>query len=268
LMGHNDSLADFSSVVWPNWPSFYTPMPRDSGYSALGSTEQSLEDTMRRGPVECAKCHGDPDGAGPLPAPAQGDLIFAQPTISACTSCHDDWEPTHLYTSNGQTMPIQNDDAACKQCHDVSGTPLDVVDAHRHPLVDPAVVNGLVFDITSIVDVGGTPNGRFEAGESIEITFQPKDGAGAPVAASSLYRIEPILSGPTTNPQLINYLRLPPSYFSGSGPYTFRLPATGWHEPIGTSTGAGNEVFTTAAAPHWNVAETATVLLRVTGTGN
>ena len=86
LIGRSDSVHDFSTVTWPNWPSFFTPMPRDTGHATLPSNVQSLEDRMRRGPVECAKCHGDPDGTGPLPAPAQGDLIWAQPTIASCTS--------------------------------------------------------------------------------------------------------------------------------------------------------------------------------------
>lgn len=273
LVGHGNSVIDFSHVAFPAWPSFYTPMPRDHGFAALnsppsteGARRQSLENSMRRVPVECSKCHGDPDGDGPLPAPAQGDLIWAQPTIAACASCHDDWVPDHLYTANGQTMPIQRDDATCKECHRVSGTPLDVVDAHRHPLVDPDVANGLVFEFLSITDVGNG-NGRFEPGEKMEITFQATDDAGAPVEASSLSRIEVILSGPTTNPQMVNLQRIGHSVFTGNGPYTFRMPEIVWHEPIGVSDGT-LQSFATARAPHWNVANATTTLRRVTGTGN
>ena len=67
-------------------------MPRDAGYSTLTSTQQGLENTMRGAPVGCSKCHGDPDGSGPLAAPAQGDLIYSQPSIAACKSCHDDFK--------------------------------------------------------------------------------------------------------------------------------------------------------------------------------
>jgi hypothetical protein len=271
IVGYGNSVHDFSHVVWPNWPSFYTPMPRDAGYAALntpptteGARRQSLENSMRRGPVECSKCHGDPDDSGPLQAPKQADLIWSQPTIAACTSCHDDWVPAHLYTANGQTMPIQRDNATCKECHRVSGTPLDVVDAHRHPLVDPDVAKGLTFDVTSITDVGNG-NGRFEPGEKIEITFQAKDDSGAPVAASSLSRIEVILSGPTSNPQIINYQRVGQAFFQGDGPYTFRMPEIVFYEPIDATTGP---TFASMRAPHWNVANATTSLLRITGTGN
>lgn len=273
LIGYNDSVADFSTVSFPAWPSFYTGMPRDQGHTLLTPAQQSLENTMRAAPVECAKCHGDPDGDGALPAPAQSELIWAQPTIAACASCHDDWVPDHLYTANGQTMPIQRDNAACKDCHRVSGTPLDVVDAHRHPLVDPSVVQGVVFDVTSVVDraPNGATNGKFEPGDEVEIVFQVKNNAGTPIAASALSRIETILSGPTTNPQIVSYQRLATGYFTGTGPYTFRLPEILWHEPIGTSTTGGGvnlQIFATARAPHWNITSGApTSLLRVTGTG-
>jgi hypothetical protein len=265
LVGFGNEPVDFSTVTWPAWPSFYTPMPRDVGHTLLSSTLQSRENTMRQGPAECGKCHGDPDGDGPLAAPAQGDLIWSQPTIAACASCHDDWNPEFPYTANGQTMPIQRDNAACTDCHRVEGTPLDVKDAHRHPLVDPTVVGGVNFVVQSVTDVGGTADGKFEPGEKVEITFRIENDAGAAIAANSLSRFEAILSGPTTNPQMVNFQRLAPAFFSGAGPYTFKLPSLFWYEPIGTSDGSLN-TFATASAPLWNVTGAATVLLRRTGT--
>ena len=273
LVGFGNQAHDFSHVAFPAWPSFYTGMPRDQGYAALntppsseGARRQGLERSMLQGPVGCAKCHGDPDGAGPLAAPAQGDLIWSQPSIAACQSCHDDWVPDHLYTANGQTMPIQRDNASCTDCHRVSGTPLDVVDAHVHPLVDPNVAVGLAFEFASITDVGNG-NGRFEPGESIEIVFDVKDGSGAQIAASTLTRIEVTLAGPTSNPQMVNYLRVEPSAFTGTGPYTIRMPELRFYERIGVSDG-NPQSFATVGAKHWNTGSSLTSLLRVTGTGN
>ncbi|MFM1873165.1 MAG: hypothetical protein RL398_2587, partial [Planctomycetota bacterium] len=266
IVGYGNAVHDFSAVTWPAWPSFYTPMPRDLGHSALSSTNQSKENTMRQGPSECMECHGDPDGDGPLPAPAQGETIWAKPTITTCTSCHDDWNPDHAYTSNGSTMPPQADSAACTQCHRESGTALDVLDAHRHPLTDPNVAVGLRFDVTAIEDVGGTVNGKFEAGEKVQITFQAFDGDDNVVPVSSLSRLEGILSGPTVNPQIIGYQRIPQAVFTGDGPYTFNMSDQVYYEPIGTSDGSLN-TFTTARAPHWNITGAATSLLVVTATG-
>lgn len=265
IVGYGNSIIDFSDVNFPAWPSFYTPMPRDAGYSTLTSTQQGLENTMRGAPVGCSKCHGDPDGSGPLAAPAQGDLIYSQPSIAACKSCHDDWVPDNVYTANGSTMPIQRDNSACKECHRESGTALDVMDAHTHPLVDPNVVSGVHFDVT-VADVDGNDDGKLQAGEKLGITFQVMDDAGNPIAASSLSRIECELTGPTTNPQILTTKRIAQAVFTGNGPYTFNMPAFYWYEPIGTSTGTTGETFATAHAPHWNVTGDLTALFLRTGT--
>jgi hypothetical protein len=263
LVGFGNQVHDYSDVTWPAWPSIYSPMPRDLGHTTLPSGQQAAENTMRQGPSECAKCHGDPDGDGPLPAPAQGDLIWSQPTIAGCISCHDDWVPDYPYTANGQTMPLQRDDAACTQCHRVEGAPLDVKDAHRHPLIDPAHVAGIKFLIDAVNDVGGTANGRFEAGERVQVTFRVTNDAGTSIAASSLTRVEPILGGPVNNPQLLTMVRIPPAVFSGSGPYTVNLPALEFYDPVGVSDGSLN-TFTTSRQPVWNVSGAVPTLLRRT----
>ncbi|MCA8963330.1 MAG: hypothetical protein H6838_13685 [Planctomycetes bacterium] len=267
IQGYRASLNDFSEIAFPVWPTMLTPMPRDAGYGALSSAEQALENTMRSGPVECAKCHGDPDGSGPLAAPAQGELAYAQPSRQACGSCHDDWVFDHPYTANGATMPIQRDNAACKECHRVSGTALDVVDAHRHPLADATLAQGLIFDIQSVTDIGGNDNGKFDAGEKVQVVMTIKDGNGADVPASSLSRMEGILNGPTTNPNLVQYVRFGIAGIGAGPTYTFNLPDNVYYEPIGVSA-AGNQVFATARAPHWNVSGATTTLLRRTGTSN
>lgn len=268
VQGYRSSLHDYSEVVFPVWPSMASGMPRDAGYGALTSSQRSQEDAMLSGPVDCAKCHGDPDGAGPLPAPAQGDLAYAQPTVQACISCHDDWVLEHAYTANGQTMPIQRDNASCKDCHRVSGTPLDVVDAHRHPLLDAVLAPGIVIDVESVTDVGGTGNGRFEIGESVRVRMTIKDGAGADIDPSTLSRLEAILSGPTTNPVLLGYVRLSADGLGAGGVHEFNVPANYFYESVGNSSTAGSEVFATANAPHWSAADTTVLLRSATGSSS
>tara|TARA_R110002072_G_scaffold136285_2_gene278588 strand:+ start:9292 stop:12180 length:2889 start_codon:yes stop_codon:yes gene_type:complete len=270
LIGFGDRVIDFSEIAFPVWPSLAYPMPRDLGYGALSSSQRSLEDSMRSASVDCTSCHGDPDGAGPLPAPAQGDLAYTQPSVSACASCHDDWNPDHLYTANGQTMPAERNNATCKECHRQSGGPLDVRDAHVHPLVDPAFAEGLRFEVQSIADVptAGAGNNAFDVNERVRVTMTIKDGSGADVPATALSRIEAVINGPTSNPNLVHYVRVP-SAALGSGPsYTFNLPQSLYYEPVGSSdAGTLNEMFTTTRAPHWNVSGAETELLLRTGTG-
>lgn len=267
IIGFGDSLIDFSHVVFPAYPSFAAAMPRDSGYTALGAPQKSLEDRQRRGPVECAKCHGDPDGAGPLAAPAQGDNFKTHPTTRACGSCHDDWDPAKPYTANLQTMPADLTDADCTLCHEDAGTPLSIETAHMHPLANPALSAGVNFVFDQITDAGGDNDGNFDAGETVRVTFRVENDNGDPIAASTLSRIETILSGPTMNPQMMCYQRVPPAYFTGNGPYTIDLPDLVFYEPAGTSNNT-LQVFTTPQAPHWNVTGGATTLLLRTGVGN
>lgn len=269
LVGFNDTVHDYSNVAFPRWPSLAYPMPRDLGYAALPSGSRSLEDTMRSAPVDCNACHGDPDGAGPLPAPAQGDLAFTQPSVSACNSCHDDWVPDHFYTSNGQTMPAERDNATCKECHRPSGLPIDVRDAHLHPVSNPTFAEGLRFALTAVTDVSGDNDGTFDENERVQVIMTIQDNAGADVPATSLSRVEAIINGPTSNPNLVHYVVVPTAGM-GSGPnYTFNLPQTIYYEPVGSSDGGTNgETFGTSRTPHWNVSGANTQLLLRTGTGS
>ena len=262
LVGFNDTVHDYSHVALPAWPSLAVGMPRDTEYATLSSAEQSLENTMLASAVDCAACHGDPDGDGPLPAPAQGDLAYTQPTVASCNSCHDDWNPDFLYTANGQTMPAERDNATCKECHRPSGGPLDVRDAHTHPLTDSNFTRGLRFNIESVTDgSGGT---TFDPGDRVRISMTLKDRDGADVPATSLARMEVVLNGPTTSPNLVHFIRVQPEPL-GSGPdYAFNVPQNYYYEPVGTSDGS-LQTFSTSRAPHWNVNGAATTLRLATG---
>ncbi|MBI5432333.1 MAG: hypothetical protein HZA52_05850 [Planctomycetes bacterium] len=218
LVGYQDAITDFSEVGFPIMPSAYTvftydatgvnytgafgngPMPRDIGYSSLSLTEKQLEDRMRTGPVACDKCHGDPDGTGPLSAPAQGDLYKQQPSRVACGSCHDDISWGDPYTSNLQTMPAQATDADCTLCHAESGDSLAVEDAHLHPYLNANFNTGVNLDLSG-VGGGSGPGGNHQAGDPIEVTFSVTDDIGADIGIHSLTRLQLIVAGPTSNPQ-------------------------------------------------------------------
>jgi hypothetical protein len=221
MVGFGDSLHDYSHIGYPRMPSAYVsylfdstgqtyqyaagngPMPRDQGYSALTLSQKLLEDKVRAGAVDCASCHGDPDGAGPFAAPAQGDFHQSNPTRQACGSCHDDIDWTLPYTSNGQTMPAQNDDSACTLCHEASGNPLAVFDAHRHPYENPSFNTGANVEFTAIG--GGTgPGGNHIAGDPVSATFSVTDDSGTDLSLNDLTRFQMIVVGPSSNPQWLS----------------------------------------------------------------
>lgn len=201
------AVEDYSDVNFPVFPSFNIAMPRNTGYSALDpdttvSANKTKDDWIRKGVVECSKCHGDPDGAGPMTAPSQGDVHKTQPSRRACGACHDDVDFTLPYTKNGQTMPAQADDASCNTCHPAAGTAISVTDAHLHPMQNPAIMTDLNLNITALT--GGTSaGGNFQAGDSPSLTFTVKDDAGTDVSLASLSSTSMILLGPTKNRQIV-----------------------------------------------------------------
>ena len=267
LVGFMDSVHDYSHIEFPAWPNLDFEMPVDAGYSGLTSDQQDLEDTILRGVTECAICHGDPDGAGPLVEPAQGDLALIQPTRRACGSCHDDIDWDLPYTANFLTMPPQADDATCAGCHPAAGTGLSVEDAHRHPLLDPAIDAGLRFELLSADEAGANDgDGTFDPGEKISVTFNVLDDAGLEVDGSTLDSFNVGLSGPNENRNLVLLSAFPPAALGGAQPYTSNLPELLQLEFVGDATG-GADVFGTAATPHWNVAGAETEVWVRTATG-
>jgi OmcA/MtrC family decaheme c-type cytochrome len=249
LVGFNNSVNDFSHVFYPVWPNLSSPMPKDQGYSALTSGQKTTEDTMRGGATACFKCHGDPDGDGPITAvPAQGDLHKTQPSRKACGSCHDDIDWDLPYKANGQTMPVIGA-TACNACHQAEGTALDVYDAHVHPLENPAVDAGVVAEITDLSGGSGA-GGRFLAGDVPTVQFTLKDNAGNDVDLPTMDSSSSIMDGPTNKRQIV----MPYTGASGvtPSPYDFsgRLASTS-----SSNKGSMSKVVPTGAA----TAETLTV---------
>lgn len=246
------STHDYSEIGFPLWPNLTNPMPRDFGYTALSSTNKGLENTIRSGVTSCDKCHGDPDGDGPLPAPAQGNLAYTNPTRMACGSCHDDVDWDKPYTANLLTMAPQPNNAVCAQCHNEQGAALSVRDAHKHPLLNPATNAGVEFSIVQVTESGtNNNNGKFDPGEKIKVDFLVRDWQGLGIDASTLNRMEVVVSGPTSNSNIVLEQRFPTAALSGSSPST-HLPDRQFLEFVGDATGSLGS-FTTSLVPHWNV---------------
>lgn len=253
VAGSSGRVTDFSGIRFPEWPYANIALPRDFGYAALGSTEKSLEDTMRTGAAQCGKCHGDPDGAGPAPQPAQGVQALTNPTRAACGSCHDDIDWNAPYVSNMLRMPPQTNDATCALCHPGVGSILGVVEGHLHPLLDPAVDPGLAVTVAAVRE-GGTSDqdGTLDPGEKIEIDLQLRDRNGQPVDPSTMSRLEFAVSGPSGNRNILAESLLPLPHLSGPDATTF-LPERVFLESVGRSTASLGDQFTTQRAPHWDV---------------
>ena len=165
-------------------------------------------------------------------------------------------------------MPPQLDDSACTLCHGVSGSVVAIKDAHMHPLANPAISPGLHVAITVVAEAGANnADGTIDPGEKVAAVFTIRDDAGADIAPGVLSSFQAVISGPTTNPNLL-YSNSVPTAALGAGPtYTINLPQIYHLEFLGNSTASGAEKFTTARTPHWNVAGATTTVFARTATG-
>jgi len=266
LVGFGDRIIDYSEVTFPLWPNLTHPLPRDFGHSSLPPEAQELEDTIRGGAAGCLKCHGDPDGSGPLPEPAHGALYASQPSRLVCQSCHDDIDWTKPYASNQSIMPPQFSDATCALCHPATGSPLAVVDGHRHPLDDPARAPGLHVELVSVQEAGmHDGDGTFDPGERVRIAFELSDDAGSPVEPSDLGRLRVVMNGPTHNPNLLVDSIFPLGAFGPGAAQQTLLPEAIPLEILGVATG-GSDRFFTGRAPIWTTATTS--VFERTGSGD
>lgn len=193
---------DFSGVNFPSFPNARIAMPKDSGYSALSAANRTKEDNVRKGVTSCFNCHGDPDGMGPLAAPAQGNNAFTEPGKSACGSCHDDLDYAKPYVVNGFSMPANAPANQCKVCHVEQGTAFSVRDSHIHPVLDPVTTPTMTIALSNVAGASGM-GGRFLAGDTPSVSFTIKDAANMPVPITYFDSFSLALSGPTQNRQVV-----------------------------------------------------------------
>ena len=271
VVGGGASPSDFSDVQFPVWPSLSFPTPRNLGYSALTAPQQATDDGNRMGVIACEKCHGDPDGAGPLAAPAQGDFAYAHQSRQVCGSCHDDIDWKKTYRRNTATgMPVQANDANCLVCHPTTGFAVGGSPhaGHLHPMLDPTFNPGLKVVLGNVHEAGTTnANGKLDVGERVGVTLNVTDDGGAALPAGSLPPLSVIVTGPTSNRNLLLSSTIPAAALTGAPPFSLNLPEVLNLELLGTSTATAGEVFTTARAPIWNFTGALPAIFVRTATG-
>jgi hypothetical protein len=277
------TVRDFSEVGFPVWPNRTIPMIKDTFWSSRTPAEQAVEDVIRTGVTDCSVCHGGPLGSGLPPGPAQGGLAYAEPSIRSCYACHDDMVVGFPYVSNQVDadppgMAAQFDSSQCKTCHSPFGSfpgesgGITVEGSHRHPIKDPFFhnfnqVHGLHVEIESLSEHGASDgDGRIDPGERVEVEVSMKDDQGGDVPVSDVAKITAIVSGPTSNANLVLVADVPKGSLTLPQPFRFRLPELRQLELVGRSTAATGDVFTTSSAPHLSFTGSLTVVRVRTGT--
>jgi OmcA/MtrC family decaheme c-type cytochrome len=128
IIGFNQSVADFSDVVFP-------------------------QDVRN-----CTTCHKSPDPAGKTVA--QAHIWLDHPNRAACGSCHDN---INWVTGDGHVAGPQLDDSACASCHAPQGESefdASITGAHTVP-TKSAQLKGLNFQIQSVS--GAAPGAKVTA---------------------------------------------------------------------------------------------------------
>lgn len=252
-------VHDYSRVGFPVWPNRTIPMPADLGFDGLSAEAQARELEVRRGVTQCRVCHGDPDGAGPLAAPSQGDTVYAQPSRAACGACHDDVIWSRPYDAGlFSVMPPQPNDATCRSCHfpdDELVPSISVRSAHVHPLDNPQqnpfVAPGFHLALTGVGEgTNANGDGTLDAGERVALSLEFTNDLGQPVAPASLGSITAVISGPSRSANLVLETTIPRELLVGEQPFSIQLPERRELEFVGRSSSASGESFTTLGAPH------------------
>jgi OmcA/MtrC family decaheme c-type cytochrome len=154
IIGRNGAVSDYSTVVYPA--------------------------DVRR----CESCHEQNTGA------AQATSYYANPTATACGSCHDD-----VNLASGENHPggPQPNDSQCSYCHIPQGElPFDasILGGHTVPS-ESSLLGGLAVHMTQITNgkAGGTPT----------VAFTVLDGSGKALALSNLGSLAFTMAGPTAD---------------------------------------------------------------------
>jgi hypothetical protein len=258
LVAADGTVLDYSAVGFPVFPYRSQGMPHDLLYSIFLTDEQrALEDATTTGVASCASCHGDPDGGGPLAMPAQGGLIYAQPSRAACSACHDDIDWTKPYDVNGRYMPPDQPDSECTECHvaSTSQPDLDVRNAHRHPLDDEAFTPGLALFVDGVSEAGASDgDGTLDAGEKLRLTLRLEGEDGLSVDPATLAGLHATLAGPSWNLNLVHDDEVPLGLLAGAQPFEVLLPMRRTLEFLGDATAAPGDMGDTRFAPHLDLA--------------
>ncbi len=177
IAGFNQTVLDFSKVVWPQFGS------------GIGDVRT------------CTTCHGAP----PVGMKAEDYSKLApnadnwknNPSRAACGACHDniDWA-TGKSTVAGKRDHLggpQASDATCKACHVAdSGREFDASVVGAHTIPERSMqLKGVNVQIVSAANTG--------PGQKPTVVFSAKDNAENPLAKSDLTTVTFNLKGPTTD---------------------------------------------------------------------
>jgi hypothetical protein len=230
---------DFSSVLFPAFPSFQVAFPRPTGYSALavapsGSpsnawTPRYASDNVRKGVSNCDMCH----------TTSGGTLTAGQNlTRRACDSCHDDMNWVKIDNNVDHAFTT-----GCDTCHPPVGEAAvggSVDKAHRHPGSTAGFGTDFVVTTLTKLEASSSLTGTWAeraaaAGDYLRFTMTVTNSASpaVDVPLGSMDSFTSLINGPTGNRQPI----MP--YATASGVYLSPFDFSGRLQQSGLATSSG-----------------------------
>ncbi|HZH82924.1 MAG TPA: OmcA/MtrC family decaheme c-type cytochrome [Phototrophicaceae bacterium] len=182
LVGDNQRLIDFSTLRYPQ------ARLSDGNYKELRN---------------CRACHTDSSAH---------DQWKKFPSISTCTSCHDDVDLTT--GKNHKLGPLP--DGTCVGCHQPEGPEFgpSILGAHTYPGFSKELP-GVVFEILKIT--GGEP------GNNPVVTFTVKNKQGERLDPSKLPNLRLVVAWPTTDYKIAVEEDARKAKASDNGSYTYKF---------------------------------------------
>ncbi len=222
-MDENGTTIDFSVMVHKIHAGKELPSivdgPPGATY-AIGDAVFAMKDLdgkitgvgFPRSLQECATCHSDG---------ATAEHSVTQPSAAACTSCHDDVNPSLVTTAAGPpgTKHLSGRgfaDGDCRFCHTAeTEKEFDISIPGAHVIPERSEqLQGLVVEIVGVANHG--------AGETPVVTFKVTNDAGEVLRdLSGLNRLAFALAGPTTDYRSVT---TPTAVGGGSNPLLLSGP--------------------------------------------
>ena len=151
IVGFRQSVNNYSDIVWP-------------------------QDVRN-----CTTCHTGPDG----------DNYRTAPSVAACTSCHDNVDPTTSTNHPGRPKT----DEQCTECHDAEMQEFDefsIPGAHLIP-TNSTQLQGVNLEIISVDSTS--------PGSAPQVTFRVTTNSGEPIAPEDMDYLAVTIAGPTSDYQ-------------------------------------------------------------------
>ncbi len=190
IIGRNQSVADYSTVVFP---------------------ANSIANDKRG--FNCQVCHVSNNDTA-----TQKDAWLTNPNRAACGACHDN---VNFATGENHVDLPQVSDSQCNTCHQPKGElDFDASIQGAHVAAEFSNMRGGV-----VVDNLAVANGS--AGQAPTVSFTLKDSKGNPIPVEKMNRLAVNLTGPTTDYGQTNFGATTPGYYRDTDLKTFSCTSDG-----------------------------------------